>query len=1136
MLSGILMDVNDFIALWGASGASERANKDSYLKDLCTVLGLPHPAPCTGDRARDTYVFEADAVLPHEGGTVSIGKIDLYKAGCFVLEAKQGSDAGANKLGTARRGTPGWNIAMRDAFGQALGYARTLEEAPPFLIVADIGYCFDLYASFDGTFDYRPFPDAQSSRLFLADLARHAPTLRAVWTEPHALDPAKQKVRVTREIAALIAELSATLEEAGHPPEFVAKFLMRALFTMFAEDVGLLEEGMFTRALTERWCKNPASFTREVEQLWSLMNTGGDLFMVGKILRFNGGLFADPRALPLTRPQLEILLAAAKCDWTDVEPAIFGTLLERALSKKERHALGAHYTPREYVARLVKPTIEEPLRGEWDTVRVQARQLVAGGGVPEAVRVVGAFHKRLCTLKVLDPACGTGNFLYVALDTFKRLESEVLALLVELGDTQAMFGARVKPDQFLGIEVKPWAREIADLVLWLGYLGWNARISGKAAVKEPVLEKYDNIECRDAVLEWDRIEPVRDAEGRPVTRWDGESMKVHPVTGREVPDESKTVPVERYVNPRPAVWPKADFIVGNPPFIGNKRMRDALGDGYAEALRGAYPDVPSTVDLVMYWWYRAADLLSNARIRRFGLITTNSITQVLNRSVVERCLGRDQGGLAITRAVPDHPWVLDGAAVRIAMTVVDRAGEPVSAILEQVVAVEERRGEAPGVTLRACAVGRIHADLRAGADVAGSPLLVANRWMCQQGVKLVGDGFLLDSDALEAMGGADGDVIRPFLSNRDLVQRSRALHVIDFGSAQREEALARHPAAYQRVLDEVKPLRDQNKDRQRRERWWLFGRSNERMRANLAGLRRYIATPEVAKHRPFVFVSEGTVPDASLYVIGSEDAGMLGVLSSSTHVRWAIVAGGRQGAGNDPRYHNGNCFEKFPFPAATEAQAARIRDLGERLDAHRKARQAAHPDLTLTGMYNVLEKLRAGEPLSDKERIIHDHGLVSILREIHDALDIAVLDAYGWPHDIDDEGLLERLVALNQERAAEEKRGLIRWLRPEYQRPLAGEPTAEVLPLPGMDIDKAPSVETAAAPWPKALSERIAAVRSVLEAGRDASGVEDVARGFKGARRGDVAEILDSLAALGIAVVMETPGGRRWQVVRRAAA
>jgi hypothetical protein len=792
------MDVSHFISLWSASGASERANKDSFLRDLCDVLGVPHPAPRTGDRARDAYVFEADAVVPHEGGAVSIGKIDLYKAGCFVLEAKQGSDAGAASLGTARRGTPAWHIAMRDAFGQALGYARTLAKPPPFLVVVDIGHCFDLYAAFDGTLDYRPFPDAQSSRLFLADLPRHVPTLRQVWTEPHALDPAKQKARVTRKIAGHIAELSAALEGAGHPPELVAKFLMRALFTMFAEDVGLLPEGLFTRALEDRWCKEPAAFPSEVEDLWTRMNTGGSLFGAGRILRFNGGLFAQPSALPLDASQLRTLLDAARCSWADVEPAIFGTLLERALNERERHALGAHYTPREYVARLVKPTIEEPLRAEWDLVRVEARQLVGSGRIAEARDVVGEFHRQLCTLRVLDPACGTGNFLYVALDTFKRLESEVLALLDELGDTQAAFGARVSPAQFCGIEVKPWAREIADLVLWIGFLSWNARISGKAAAREPVLEAYGNIECRDAVLAWDAIEPVLDPEGRPVTRWDGASTRTHPVTGKEVPDEAKTVPVERYVNPRPAAWPQADFIVGNPPFIGGWKIRQAKGDGYVDALWSVYSNVPEKADYVMYWVDKAADIARRKGAVRFGLITTNSVGQVFQRRVLAAYLDDAEAPLRIAFAVPDHPWVqeADGAAVRIAMTV----GEAVDASVAElaVLATVVSEGDEPSkVLLSERRVARIGADLRAGARVSDAVALKANDGVCSPGVQLYGAGFILDAEEAGAFRAKDptGHIIRPYLNGRDLAASSRGAWVIDFFGLTREEAAQAHPEA-----------------------------------------------------------------------------------------------------------------------------------------------------------------------------------------------------------------------------------------------------------------------------------------------------------------------------------------------------
>lgn len=405
------MHVTTFIERWTPSGASERANKHSYLKDLCSVLGVPHPEPTTGDRAKDRYVFEADAVLTHANRAESIGKIDLWKHGAFLLEAKQGSDSGASKVGTARRGTPSWVRAMQDAYGQALQYVRTVAEPPPFLIVADIGYCFDLYACFDGSTAYRPFPHGQASRVYVTKLADHVDLLREIWTEPQALDPSRAKSRVTREIASHVAELAAVLQGQGHAPEQVAKFLMRCLFTMFAEDVDLLPRGVFTDALAAHWIPAPERFVDEATDLWDKMNRGGVLFGAGKILRFEGELFADARALPLDAKGLQILYRAARCEWSDVEPAIFGTLLERALDARERHRLGAHYTPRAYVERLVKPTLEDPLRAAWDLARVEARQLLDEGKIVEACAVVGAFHRTLVRTRVLDPACGTGNFL-----------------------------------------------------------------------------------------------------------------------------------------------------------------------------------------------------------------------------------------------------------------------------------------------------------------------------------------------------------------------------------------------------------------------------------------------------------------------------------------------------------------------------------------------------------------------------------------------------------------------------------------------------------------------------------------------------------------------------------------------------
>jgi hypothetical protein len=1133
--------IADFIARWSASAAAERANKDLFLTELCDALGVPRPDPATGDVYRDTYVFEKSAFLLKEGPRSSTGFVDLYKAGCFILEAKQGSNDASTRTGTARRGTGGWSNAMQEAFGQALQYARTLDDPPPFLIVCDIGHCFDLYAAFDGSLDYRPFPDPRRSRIFLSKLADHADTLRAIFLDPRSLDPAKHAAKVTRDIAGHLAELAKGLEAEGHEPERIARFLMRCLFTMFAEDAGLLPERIFTNELEKTWIKDPSKFAAGCESLWRAMEAGNDFGYLGKLLRFNGGLFQDPTALPLTRPDLERLLEAAKASWVAVEPAIFGTLLERALDPRERHRLGAHYTPRAYVERLVKPTIEEPVRAEWDTVRTQVHQLVAQGKEQDAREAVKGFLRHLCSIRVLDPACGTGNFLYVTLDFFKRLEGEVVKLLFDLGEKQeslAMAGGfTVTPAQFLGIEVKPWAREIANLVLWIGCLQWQLRSRGDAShFPEPVLREYGNIECRDAVLAWDRIEPVLDESGNPVTRWDGVTTKTSPVTGEQIPDDTARVPVVRYVNPSRAEWPRADYVVGNPPYVGNKRMRLALGDGYVEALRAAHDDVPETADLVMYWWNQAARLTSAGEILRFGLITTNSITQTFNRRIVQAWLGAKKP-VSIVFAIPDHPWVdsVDGADVRVAMTVAISGGRE-GELLE---VTTERAGDDDAAQIMFNRrIGRVHADLSIGAAVHAAVKLQANEGMSYQGPILVGEGFRLTPDELTALGidkVALPSVVRPYVIGRDIVQRREERYVIDFFGLSEREAREAYPALHHHVLVRVKPERDENRMESRRRDWWIFGANAPKMRYALRGLRRFIVTVETSKHKPFVFLPEGVCPDHKLYAVASDDAYLLGVLSAKVHRVWALAAGGRLGVGNDPTWTNTTCFLPYPFPDSDAAHRARIRDLGERLDSHRAQRQQTVPTLTLTAIYNVLEKARSGASLTPAERRAYDDALGATLQQLHDELDAAVFDAYGWPHDLTDEQILERLVALNAERAEEERRGLIRWLRPEFQNP-QGEKAAQgaLVDVGGGKAAKSKKLAAQPAAWPKELPSRIAAVRTVLESRRGAASTEELAKAFRNAKRAEVASILESLSMLGLAVAKREGERIVWSAVKIA--
>jgi hypothetical protein len=1129
-----------FIERWLASSASELANTQTFLSELCDVLGVERPHPAVAEDERNQYTFEKRVeFLSPDGSTFK--RIDLYKRASFILESKQGGDDDTEKparKGTAKRNTKGWDDAMYRAKNQAERYARNLptyEGRPPFLIVIDVGYSFELYSEFSRTGGiYQPFPDPQNYRIFLKDLLKEETRtlLRTVWIEPLSLDPAKRSAKVTREIAGKLAILAKSLEKA-HPANEVASFLMRFIFTMFAEDMELLPKGKFADLL-ESLTDNPSPFPDMLESLWQTMNTGGfSPIFREKLLQFNGGLFADSKALPVNKEQLGLLIEATKADWRDVEPAIFGTLLERALDEHERHKLGAHYTPRAYVERLVIPTIMEPLREQWQNVLVEVQQQQQEGNLKNAIGSVEKFHAHLCNLKILDPACGSGNFLYVTLELMKRLEGEVLDTLKQLGGQDArldMAGATVDPHQFLGIEVNPRAAKIAELVLWIGYLQWHYRTRGNIAPPAPILRDFHNIENRDAVLAYDAVEKVVDKDGKAITRWDGRSFKKHPVTGEDVPDETAKVQELKYLNPRKADWPEADYIVGNPPFIGAKYMRDALGDGYAKTVRDIHDDVPESADFVMYWWNHAAELVRGEKAKRFGFIATNSLKQTFNRRILQTHLDA-KNPLSIAFAIPDHPWVdsADGAAVRISMTV-GEAGTA-NGVLQNVISEldDDVAGEA-NVELSS-KQGKIQPDLTIGANVAGALPLKANEGISSPGVKLHGAGFIVTPEEAKSLGlgriqGLEKH-IRQYLNGRDLNAIARNVMVIDLFGLTAKDVLEKFPEVYQWVQQRVKPERDNNNRATYRDNWWTFGEARSSFRPALQGLSRYIATVVTSKHRLFTFLSADVLPDDALINIAIDDAYFLGVLSSRSHVVWSQANASSIGVyiGN-VRYNKTRCFDPFPFPTPTDSQKSHIRQIAEQLDTHRKSRQTLHPTLTLTDMYNVLEKLRAFDlaplnkggwgDLTDKDKKIHEQGLVSVLGELHDELDKAVAEAYGWPSPLSDEEILERLVALNAERATEEKRGLIRYLRPEYQA------KGQNVQAQMLEVEETEVVASTEKPvFPKNSGEQVQAVRVVLKSfGRPVAPLE-VARAFKGAQEKKVRELLDILATLGQASEVE---------------
>jgi hypothetical protein len=590
------------------------------------------------------------------------------------------------------------------------------------------------------------------------------------------------------------------------------------------------------------------------------------------------------------------------------------------------------------------------------------------------------------------------------------------------------------------------------------------------------------------------------------------------------------------------------------------------------------------------------------RLKRFGLVTTNSITQVFNRRVVERHLSAS-APISIVMAIGDHPWTKateDAASVRIAMTVgvADRG----SGLLREVVKESGLDTDEPNIAFRD-RDGHINADLTVGADLTSCATLLANEGIACNGMMLAGRGFVLSKSEAEHLLAADAgrarQVIRKYINGGELVRSRSYRYAIDLLGYDSTDVRDKFPSIYHHLLSTVKIERDKNRRPAFRKRWWIFGEPRKTFRPALKSLNRYIGTTETAKHRIFQFLDGDLLPDHMIIAIASADPFHLGVLSSRIHVVWALRAGGWLGVGNDPRYSKSRCFDPFPFPDPDPLVRARIADIAERLDKHRKEVQAAHPEITLTQMYNVLEKVRAegrpspvaltrdslsqhgrgemagnspsplvgeggraersaartdGGPLrvtaptrqpaaaglpheggggmTEAERRIFDDALILILKELHGELDAAVAEAYGWPVDLSDEEILSRLVALNKERAAEEAKGHVRWLRPDYQ-----------IPRFGSAKEKAEQIEAELAPvalartkpaFPSGAVEQTAAVMAALAAASAPLSAGELAQAFKQGRKVEarISATLASLARTGFIAVAD--GGKKF-AIRRAA-
>lgn len=1108
------MDVETFISNWTNAPVTERSHFHSFIFQLCYVIGVE--LPDQHQPGSDDYRFERPVAFRHDDGSMHWGYIDCYRRNCFVLEAKQSAKAVTRKPDVKavrpHMKASASNGSLTVAKNQAENYAKALDEWPPFLITTSVGASLELWSDFARMGKgYVQFPDRDRHRIQLEDLRDPAvrERLRRVWEDPMSLDPALQVAKVTADMADLLAQVVRSIHARG--PRAVdgsvdavnkegwekktTLFLIQCLFAMFADSVGLIENRAFRQLLHDHRVA-PGQFHKAAGQLFQAMDRGGYCQVLHQRLPcFRGGLYSQDVALALNEDELTILCAAADRDWSGVEPAIFGGLMEKALSPDERSLLGAHYTPRAYVERLVEATIMDGLREEWTSVQSNAVDAYKNGQAGRARKAVRTYHRRLCEIRVLDPACGTGNFLYVAMELMKALEDEVLSQLDQFGDDQALKKIEkvsVGPRQFLGIEKNAHAAWIAEIVMWVGHLQGHYRRGGGRQPSEPVLEDYKAIQRRDAIVSGGRFDPS---------------------------DMGSGLGLSDLANVRPTPWPEADFIIGNPPFIAAKDMRRELGGAYVDAVWAISEGRFRSADFVTCWWRRAAEILTQpkSRLRRFGFITTNSVTQTLSRRVLDDHLA---GGppMRLCFAIPDHPWTTgpDSAAVRIAMTVAERGAANGRGRLLTV------RSEAPqmeGLSHLTFSeqLGDIGSDLTIGGGMVQARPLKANAMLAYRGMQLMGEGFQIRPQERQALDRLSDEglapPVRPYRNGRDLTDRSRGLEVIDLFGWDEDEARRRHPGYVQHLMERVKPSRDANARAAYRDAWWVFGEPRRELRTALEGLPRYIVTVETAKHRWFRFLDAEILPDNRLVCIASDDPFVLGVLSSTVHRAWALAAGSL--LEDRPVYAKGACFDRFPFPIVSGIVREDIAVLAEQIDGLRVRVLERNPNLTMTRIYNVLQKLGRGEALSAAEQSIRREGCVDMIGDLHRRLDDRVIDAYGWSRmALSEAAMVEALLALNQERSKVEGAGQVDFLRPDYQRsrvPL--EMTAPVLALPETVRVDLPILSNK----PDQLaSEVVAALRA---AGRP-SKAQDLAAGFSGcskrAKEARITRILGVMAAVGV--------------------
>ena len=992
------MTVAEFVAKWRKVELKERSAAQEHFIDLCNTFD--HPTPAAADPTGESFCFEKGAAK-HGGGD---GFADVWKRGHFGMEYK------------------GKHKNLDAAYDQLLRYRDALEN-PPLLVLCDLDRII-VHTNFTGTVS-----DTHKIPLEELGVPRNVEIMRAAFHDPQALRPGRTSTAVTKDAARQVAEIADAMRKRDLDPAAVAHFLDRIVFCLFAEDTGLLPDMIFTK-LVEKAAGDPGRFGKMLGQLFETMATGGD-FGVATIRHFNGNLFDDRTVLELTPDEVSLVATAARLDWSAVDPSILGTLFERGLDPAKRSQLGAHFTSREDIELVVDAVVMTVLRREWDETREIIECLLTTGKKKrpaksqtkppsaavqrkarnEAASILHRFLVRLQQVRILDPACGSGNFLYVALLRLKDLEKE--AILYGNDNGLGSFLPLVAPSQLYGIELNTYAHDLAQMTVWIGWLQW-IRVNGFGFPADPILRSLsDNIRRMDAIL----VSDDEDAEpSEPACR-----------------------------EPAEPEWPKVDFIIGNPPFLGDKLMRRELGDTYVDHLRRLYDGrLPGQSDLCCYWFERARAHVAAGQCKRAGLLATQGIRGGANREVLKRI---KQAG-DIFWAQSDRPWILDGANVHVSMVAFDNGDE-------------ETR------TLDGKAVETINANLTGTADLGTAQRLRENVEVSFIGASMHGPFPVEEEAALEMLhmpnpdGRPNSDVVRPWANGTTITRRNADLWMVAYPPCITVGEAALYADPYKHVECTVKPVREKNNRKVYRERWWVHGEARPAMLSAIAGATRYIGTPRVAKHRLFVWFGLEVVPTDQVVVFARSDDLFFGVMHSRIHETWAWAQGTQvREKESGFRYTPSSCFDTFPFPPgvldsadAPPGSLGAIAEATKRLNALREG-WLNPPDWTTEevsefpgtvggpwgcyidpatvtdrGAFKVgsVRHARLVPRDDDCAAQLKKRTLTNLYNErpawlaaCHEKLDTAVAAAYGWSADLSDDDILERLLRLNAQRVEED--------------------------------------------------------------------------------------------------------------------